>query len=214
MKKTVAAILTLTVLVTSLAGSTCFADEVKNDTEPYVQEQYRREQYKLKQQKRGIMTKLADYTAAGTAVTGTAIAGLKLFEEELPESVRKWLPGLSNKNRVLQLTEEDVNQDKGGQSSLPEQPADVSNNDTGRLNSPNETIYQTNTTTSIISTEKFENVEPVTVESNAKAPEVIASETTVQDLEMPEDASQKAIENNSVDYRNNSSQNEVNDRRV
>ena len=97
MKKTVAAILTLTMLATPLTGSTCFADKVKNDTDSYVQEQDRRDQYKLRQQKIGRVAKLAGCIAAGTAaVAGTAVAGLKLFEEELPESARKWLPGLPN----------------------------------------------------------------------------------------------------------------------
>ena len=215
MKKVISTILTLTVLATSLAGSTCFADKVKSDKDSYVQEQDRREQFKFKQQKTGRVAKLAGCVAAGTAaVTGTAIAGLKLFEEELPESIKKWLPGLSNKDKALHPTEEDVNQSKSGQSGSPEQPANVSSNVIGRLSSPNEIIYQTNTTTSFISTEKFENVESVTVELNDKASEAITPETTAQDLEMPEDVSQKAIENNSVDYRNNSSQNEANDRRV
>ena len=188
MKKTVAAILTLTMLATPLTGSTCFADEVKSNEDSYVQEPDRRDQYKLKQQKTGRVAKLAGCVAAGTAaVAGTAIAGLKLFEE-LPESVRKWLPGLPNKGKTLQLTEEDINQDKTDQSSLLRQPVDVSNNGIGRLSSQNETIYQTNTTIPIISTEKFKNVESVAVESNNKVSEVIASETTAQDLEMPEDA--------------------------
>ena len=215
MKKVISTILTLTMLATSLAGSTCFADEVKNDKDSYVQEPDRRDQYKLKQQKTGRVAKLAGCVAAGTAaVAGTAIAGLKLFEEELPESIKRWLPGLSNKDKALHPTEEDVNQSKSGQSGSPEQLADVSNNDTGHLSSPNGTMHQTSTTTPIINTEKFKNVESVTVESDVKVPEVITSKTTAQDLEMPEDVSQKAIENNSVDYRNNSSQNEANDRRV
>ena len=118
-KKVISTILTLTMLATPLIGSACFADEVKNDTDSYVQEPDRRDQYKLRQQKIGRVAKLAGCIAAGTAaVAGTAIAGLKLFEE-LPESVRKWLPGLSNKDKALQPTEEDINQDKTDQSSLP-----------------------------------------------------------------------------------------------
>ena len=216
--KTISTILTLAVLATSLVGSTCFADEVKNDTDSYVQEPDRRDQYKLKQQKIGRVAKLAGCVAAGTAaVVGTTVAGLKLFEEELPESIKKWLPVLSNKDKALQPTEDDVNQAKEDQSSLLNQPADVKDDDAIQLGLSDNIMHQTNATISVptISAKKFENEEPVAVESNAKVPKVITSGTMEQSIEIPkDDIVQKATENNSVDYRHNSSQKGMSDKRI
>lgn len=69
------------------------------------------------------MAKLAGCVAVETAVVvGTAIVALKLFEEELPESVRKWLPGLFSQNETTRLTGDGINYGNNDQSSFQGQP--------------------------------------------------------------------------------------------
>ena len=98
MKKAISTILSLGMLATPLVGSTCFADESAGDVGAYVQNQERSEQYKLDEKTAVKAGKIAGCIAAGTAaVVGATVAGLKIFEGVLPESIKEYLPFLFKK---------------------------------------------------------------------------------------------------------------------
>ena len=98
MKKAISTILALAMLATPLVGSTCFADEPAGDIGAYVQNQERSERFKLDKKIAAKAGKIAGCVAAGTAaVVGTTVAGLKICERVVPESIKEYLPFLFKK---------------------------------------------------------------------------------------------------------------------
>ena len=96
MKKAISTILALMMLATQLAGTVCFADEPADNVGDYVQSQDRSERFKFDKKTVVKAGKIASCIAAGTAaVVGATVAGLKIFEDALPESIKelmsKWL---------------------------------------------------------------------------------------------------------------------------
>ena len=95
MKKAISTILALAMLATPLVGSVCFANKSAGNVGAYVQSQDRSKQYKSDKKTIVKAGKVAGYIAAGTvAVMGATVAGLKIFEDVLPESIKEWLPFL------------------------------------------------------------------------------------------------------------------------
>ena len=90
MKKVISTILSLVMLATPLVSSTCFADKSANGVGTYVQKQDRSEQGKFGKATAIKVGKIAGCVTAGTvAIVGTAVAGLKIFEDALPDSLKK-----------------------------------------------------------------------------------------------------------------------------
>ena len=99
MKKLISSVLAVTILVTPLVGSACFADEINEPRINYVQNENRSEKFKFKNHKLRDsvckkLKKIITYVAAG-AVVSSAI--FKLLENCLPESNNSKLPFLFTK---------------------------------------------------------------------------------------------------------------------
>ncbi len=93
MKKTILTILALVVLVTPLVGTVCFANEQSGNVGTYDQNQERSEQFKVDKKTVIKVGKIAGCIAAGTTVmVGATVAGLKIFENTLPESIKELMP--------------------------------------------------------------------------------------------------------------------------
>ncbi len=101
MKKVISTILSLVMLATPLVSSTCFADKSANGVGTYVQKQDRSEQGKFGKATAIKVGKIAGCVTAGTvAIVGTAVAGLKIFEDALPDSLKKLIPSCLRKLSV------------------------------------------------------------------------------------------------------------------
>ncbi len=111
MKKLISSTLALTMLVTPLMGSACFADTAQEPNVHYVQNENRSEPFKEKkcdsQKTRKI---LAGVTAGTIALTGVTAATLKHFEDKLPESLKSKFPFLFTKK--AQETQENIKTEK------------------------------------------------------------------------------------------------------
>ena len=98
MKKLISAALAVTMLVTPLVGSACFADEVNKQNVQYIQNKNRSEKFKFKKDEYPKIKKFLAGVAAGTiALTGITVATLKKFEDKLPESLKSKFPFLFSK---------------------------------------------------------------------------------------------------------------------
>lgn len=99
MKKLIATTLAVTMLVTPLVGSACFADEVNEPRTSNAQNEKRsEEEFKLKKDEYPKIKKILAGVAAGTiALTGVTAATLKKFEDKLPENLKAKLPLLFTK---------------------------------------------------------------------------------------------------------------------
>ena len=157
MKKLISSTLALTMLVTPLMGSACFADTAQEPNVHYVQNENRSEPFKEKkcdsQKTRKI---LAGVTAGTIALTGVTAATLKHFEDKLPESLKVKFPFLFTKK--AQETQENIKTEK-----IPET---VTETETTK----DETI-ETAVTESEVS--KNQTVETVTADSNITKNETI-----------------------------------------
>ena len=93
MKKAISTILALVALTTPLVGTVCFADELSDNAVAYAQDQKRSEQFKFNKKTVVKAGKIASCIAVGTvAAIGATMAGLKIFEDALPESIKELMP--------------------------------------------------------------------------------------------------------------------------
>ncbi len=97
MKKVISTILSLVMLATPLVSSICFADKSANGVGTYVQKQDRSEQGKFGKATAIKVGKIAGCVTAGTVAV---VAGLKIFEDALPDSLKKLIPSCLRKLSV------------------------------------------------------------------------------------------------------------------
>lgn len=177
MKKLISSTLALTMLVTPLMGSACFADTAQEPNVHYVQNENRSEPFKEKkcdsQKTRKI---LAGVTAGTIALTGVTAATLKHFEDKLPESLKVKFPFLFTKK--AQETQENIKTEK-----IPET---VTETETTK----DETI-ETAVTESEVS--KNQTVETVTADSNITKNETIKTVAVDSNITKNETADIEAI---------------------
>lgn len=90
MKKINSLILTITMLVTLLAGSACFAEEVKEPNEHYAQNENCSEKFKSFKFSKGKKI-IAGVTAGTVALTSAMVVIWKLLGKKLPENLKSKL---------------------------------------------------------------------------------------------------------------------------
>ena len=160
MKKLISATLALTMLVTPLVSSACYADDATEKNVRYVQN----ETYKDEN-----LSKVQNFTACvaagAVALTCTTAATLKLFENYLPESLKAKLPFLFKKaqednesNKTLETTPEPT----------AVETADVTNSATAEVTKP-ATKNSPDVAISNLNTKKAEPVKPADVTNSATA---------------------------------------------
>ncbi len=90
MKKAISTILSLVMLAKPFVGTTCFADEPSDNVGAYVPNQERSEQFKFDEKIAVSHVKIAGCIAVGiVAVVAAMLAGLKIYEEKLPDPINK-----------------------------------------------------------------------------------------------------------------------------
>ena len=98
MKKLIVTTLTLTMLVTPLVGSVCFANKVNKPKTSYVRNEKCSEEFKLRKDECPKLKKfLAGVAAGAIALTYVTVAALKKFEDKLPENLKSKLQFLFTK---------------------------------------------------------------------------------------------------------------------
>ena len=182
MKKLISSTLAVTMLVTPLMGSACFADTAQEPNVHYVQNENRSEPFKEKkcdsQKTRKI---LAGVTAGTIALTGVTAATLKHFEDKLPESLKVKFPFLFTKK--AQETQENIKTEK-----IPET---VTETETTK----DETI-ETAVTESEVS--KNQTVETVTADSNITKNETIKTVAAELNITKKETTGSVAVNSNTT----------------
>ena len=95
MKKLISSALAVTILVTPLVSSACFADEINKQNVQYVRNENRSEKFKLKKDEYPKIKKILAGVAAGTiALTSVTVVALK---NKLPENLKSKLSFLFTK---------------------------------------------------------------------------------------------------------------------
>ena len=192
MKKLIASTLALTMLVTPLVGSACFADTAQKPNIQCVQNENRSEPFKEKKYdpKRTRKT-LAGVAAVTVAIAGTTVATLKHFEDKLPESLKAKLPSLFTKK-----TQENTESEKSSETVTETETAKDENTEPLAAESEVSKNQTVETVTADSNITKNETIETLTVDSNITKNETIEPITTEPSISMNKTIETVATESN------------------
>ena len=195
MKKLISSTLALTMLVTPLMGSACFADTAQEPNVHYVQNENRSEPFKEKkcdsQKTRKI---LAGVTAGTIALTGVTAATLKHFEDKLPESLKVKFPFLFTKK--AQETQENIKTEKIPETVTETETTKDENTKTVVTESEVSKNQTVETVTADSNITKNENIKTVAVEPEVSKNQTIETVTADSDITKNENIKTVAVDSN------------------